>query len=125
MNKEEKTPAPQVSVTFETAKQMVILRPKSTPVEAIIYKGFDDLESLIGFVGSRPALNPDLTLQFKKQVVKPGSVVTRNSFGEVVAVMTLEQASERFDIAASAPYDPARDANKVQAKPVKERKPKN
>lgn len=122
MNKEQKA---IIELTFDNAKTMVILRPKSTPVEAIIYKGFDDLESLIGFVGARPALNPDLTMQFKKQVVKPGSVVTRNSFGEVVAVMTLEQASERFDIAASAPYDPARDANKVQAKPVKERKSKN
>lgn len=128
MNKQTNSPeanAVTTANTFETANSMVILRPKTTPVVALIYKGFEDLEKLIGFVGSKPVLNTDMSIQFKKTLVKPNSVIMRNSFGEVVKVMTLAEASEQYDIAASAVYNAPEHANKVQAKPIKERKPKS
>lgn len=110
---------------FEKVNTMTILKPKTTPIETFVYRGFDDLEKLIKYIGNRPTLNPDLSLQFKKAVVKPNSVITRNAFGEVSQVMTFEEAATRYDIAATTEFQPDRDTNKVQAKPVKERKPRN
>lgn len=109
---------------FENVATIAILKPKTKPFETFIYRGFDDLEKLIKYVGSRPALNPDLSLQFKKAVIKPNSVIIRNSFGEVVRVMTFEEAAEQYDIAASAAFDADRDSNKVGVNPVKARKSK-
>lgn len=114
----------QVANPFENAATIAILKPKTKPFETFIYRGFDDLEKLIKYVGSRPALNPDLSLQFKKAIVKPNSVIIRNSFGEVVRVMTFEEAAENYDIAASSSFVADRDSNKVEAKPVKARKSK-
>lgn len=119
------TAAAQTANPFEDALTIAILKPKTKPFETFIYRGFDDLEKLIKYVGSRPALNPDLSLQFKKAVVKPNSVIIRNAFGEVVRVMTFKEAAEQYDIAASAAFDADRDSNKVQAKPAKERKHKD
>ena len=116
--------AVQTASPFENASTIAILKPKTKPFETFIYRGFDDLEKLIKYVGSRPALNPDLSLQFKKAVIKPNSVIIRNSFGEVVRVMTFEEAAEQYDIAASVTFDADRDTAKVEAKPVKARKSK-
>jgi len=110
-----------VANPFENANTITILKPKTKPFETFIYRGFDDLEKLIKYVGARPTLNPDLSLQFKKTVVKPNSVLIRSAFGEVTRVMTFEEAAEQFDIAASAAFDADRDTNKE----VKTLKPKN
>ena len=127
MSKENaQRPEPQAEAAnpFEKVNTMTILKPKTTPIETFVYRGFDDLEKLIKYIGSRPTLNPDLSLQFKKAVVKPNSVLTRNAFGEVAQVMTFEEAAAKYDIAATTEFQPERDTNKVQAKPVKERKSK-
>ena len=105
---------------FEVAKQSVILKTKVIPTMAFIYRGFPDLENLIKFVGSRPMINGDMTLQFKKTIVPNNSVVLRNQYGEIVKVMTFADAADTYDIAAQSDFRPE-DSNKVVAKEVKTR----
>jgi len=114
--------APDKATTnpFEVAKQSVILKTKVIPTMAFIYRGFPDLENLIKFVGSRPMINGDMTLQFKKTIVPNNSVVLRNQYGEIVKVMTFADAADTYDIAAQSDFRPE-DSNKVVIKEVKTR----
>jgi len=109
---------------FEEAKTMVILKTKVVPEMALVYRGFEDLEKLISFVGTRPVLNTDLTLSFKKQIVEPNSVIFRDVYGQVTKVLTLDEASAIHDIAAQAEYNAEQHRNNVQAKEIKPRKAK-
>ena len=126
MGKEEtKTAAAaQTATPFENAATIAILKPKTKPFETFNYKGFEDLEKLIRYIGSRPVLNSDLSLQYKKHTIKPGCLVIRNAFGEVARVMTYDEAQVQYDITASAPFVADRDTAKVEAKPAKTRKSK-
>lgn len=103
---------------FAEAKNCVAIKPKSVAVSAFVYKSLADLKNLILFVGNRPLINPDTSLQFKKMTVKENSVILRNAYGEVTTVMSFEDAANRFDIAAQHDFSQA-DANKVEEKPVK------
>jgi hypothetical protein len=105
---------------FETSKNAVILKTKVVPEMAYIYRGFNDLKNLILFVGSKPMINGDMSLQFRKVVVPENSVVMRNKYGEIVRVLTFEQAALLYDIAAQSDFRPE-DENKVVAKEVKPR----
>ena len=71
-------------------KSIVILRPKVNSVMGFVYEGFEDLPDLIKFVGYCPAINPDLTLRFKKFDVKPFSIVLRGSNSEIFSVIDAE-----------------------------------
>ena len=93
-----------VQPEFKTAKSSVILKLKVIPVQALVYRGFEDLEKLIKFVGSRPVINADMTIQFKKTLVPANSVVFRNEFGEVTKVMSFDDAEKMYDIAAQRDF---------------------
>ena len=108
---------------FTEAKQSVILKSKVVPVQAFVYKDFNDLENLIKFVGSRPIINGDMTIQFKKTIVPKNSVVMRNQYGEVINVLSFDQANTAYEIAAQSEFKPEH-INKVIAKEVKKRAPK-
>jgi hypothetical protein len=110
----------QTANPFETAKSAVVLKPKSTPELCFIYRGMADLKNLIQFVGSRPIINEDMSIQIKKTVIPENSVIWRNPYGEVTKCMTFEQAFNSFEIAASNDFD-SKFANKVLEKPVKAR----
>lgn len=105
---------------FAEAKNCVALKPKSVAVTAFVYRDLSDLKNLILFVGNRPLINPDTSLQFKKQTVKENSVVMRNAYGEVTEVLSYDDAANKYDIAAQHDFTAA-DANKVQEKPVRTR----
>lgn len=108
---------------FTEAKQSLILKSKVVPVQAFVYKDFSDLENLIKFVGSRPLINGDMSIQFKKTIVPKNSVVMRNQYGEVMSALTFDQANNLYEIAAQSEFKPEH-VNKVIDKVKKTRTPK-
>lgn len=71
----------------EVKKQIVIVRPKTTEVIGFNYQGFQDIENLIKFTGHKPIINPDLSLQIKKTVIKAPCIVLRAGNGEIFHVI--------------------------------------
>jgi hypothetical protein len=109
---------------FSVSKQSLVIKPKTIAKQAFNYKGIADLENLIGFVGTAPKVNMEagkMVLSFGKQTIKDGSIVLRNSFGQVTDVLAYSQAAELYDIAAERDFK-AEDKNKVTDKPVKKAK---
>ena len=98
MATEEKVPQKE----FATAKTSVVIKPKTKNELVMIYRGLQDLKSLILFVGSRPVLNADASIQYKKFIIADNSVVFRNGNGQVSKVMTFEEAENLYDIAADS-----------------------
>lgn len=92
---------------FTTAKQLVILRPSSTEVLGFIYHDFSDLKNLIKFVGTRPTIDEEGKLWFRKLQVPDNSVVIRDAFGQVTNVMNYETASTKFTLVSDSDFLPA------------------
>ena len=92
---------------FTSAKQLVILRPNSTEVLAFIYHDFSDLKNLIKFVGSRPTIDEDGKLWFRKNQIPENSVVIRDSFGQVTHVMKYDDAATKYTIISDSEFLPA------------------
>jgi len=102
------------------AKQIVVVRPKSaTENVGFIYKDFSDLKKLILFVGSKPTIDEEGKLWFKKIQVTENSLVMRDAYGKVTAVLSLEEAQIKFAIVASHEYSES-DANQIAVKVAKE-----
>lgn len=112
---------------FETAKQALIVKPKTISIEAFNYKGSDDLKNLIDFVGTKPKAEVNeagtIVLSFKKWTIVPNRIIFRNSYGEVVRAMTYAEAAEAYDISGQNDFSAVL-KNKVQPKPEKEPKKK-
>jgi hypothetical protein len=111
---------------FTNAKQSLLLKPKTTTIQAFIYHGIEDLENLIGFVGVAPKVNIDkgqMVLSFGRTNIQNNSVIMRNAYGEVTKVLTLDEANAQYDIAASSEFLPEH-KNKLVVKPKVSRKPK-
>jgi hypothetical protein len=114
----------KVENVFEVASQSLVLAPKTLKVQAFIYKGLTDLENLISFIGTAPKVNIEkgkMIISFGKSSVPDNSVILRTAYGEVLSVMTFDQAADKYDIAAQRDYDKAKDANVLVPKPVKTR----
>ena len=99
------------TIKFDEANQSLILKAKVVPIEGFNYKSIADLENLIGFVGTEPKVKVaagtgKLIIMFGKNEIKDNSVVFRNSYGEVVNVMSYDKAAEIFDIAAQSEFLP-------------------
>jgi len=97
------------AASFETAKQSLIINPKSVKDHAFIYRGMQDLENLIAFVGSSPKVSVDkgkIVLAFKKQIILDNRVILRNTYGEVTAVLTFEEADRDYEILAQSEFLP-------------------
>jgi len=99
MSNEAQTPK-----TFETAKTSIVLKPKTKPEMAMVYRGLQDLKSLILFVGSKPVLNADATIQYRKHIVKDNSVIFRNANGQVSKILSFEEASKVYEIIADSEF---------------------
>lgn len=98
-------------------KNIILVRPKTVEQFGFLYGGFNDLPALIKFVGKTPTINQDMTISFKKVVVKIGDVVFRNSFGEVTNTMTEDKVKENFEVVKTLDFAPEYD-NKVTEKVV-------
>ncbi|NMC99107.1 MAG: hypothetical protein GYA62_05240 [Bacteroidales bacterium] len=104
---------------FESAKQMVVIRPRTVNQVAFVYRDFSDLKNLIKFVGSKPSIDEEGKLWFGKLPIPDNCVVLRNSYGKVTEVHDFKAAEMYYEIAADSEFKPEH-ANKVEPKPVKE-----
>lgn len=98
----------------EKVNKVFAIRPKPQATRKVFfYEGLQDIPQLIAFVGARPAITPDLTLQFKKVTLKEKSYIEVNQYGEIISVLNEEQITNLFEVQGSAPFDPSKDTNKV------------
>jgi len=111
---------------FLSAGQSLIIKPKTIAKQAFKYSGVSDLENLIKFVGSEPKVKMEqgkLHFTFGKKEVPDSSIVLRDAFGKVTDVLTMDEANELYEVAASREFDP-KDANKVETPVKKDKKDK-
>jgi hypothetical protein len=109
---------------FEVALQSLVLSPKTIKVQAFIYRGVNDLENLVRFLGVAPKVifeKGKMNYQFGKLIVPDNSVITRSIYGDILLCMTLSEANDRYDIAAQRDYDNAKDSQNVTPKVKKVR----
>lgn len=108
------------SKSFDNSKQAVIIRPRSTNTLAFIYHDFSDLKNLILFVGSKPQIDEEGKLYFRKLQIPDNSVILRNAYGQVTEVLKFDTAAQRYEIVADSEFKPEH-ANKVETKPQGEK----
>ena len=106
MSKEAKEAAGTIENPFTSAKESIVITPKVTAEQVYHYKGFENLKNLIGFVGARPLINEDGSLQFRKVLIPENSIIFRNSLGQVTKVMNYESAGTMYDIVAQSDFLP-------------------
>lgn len=111
------TTTAQNTKSFASAKQSVIIRPISSQQAGFIYHDFSDLKNLVKFVGTKPQIDEEGNLWFRKQQIPDNSVILRNSYGAVTDVLTFDKAAEQYEIVADSAFLPEH-ANKVVAKAV-------
>ncbi len=112
---------------YESALQSLVISPKTTKTQAFIYRGVNDLENLVRFLGVAPKVifeKGKMNYQFGKVIVPDNSLITRSVYGDIILCLTLEQANERFDIVAQRDYDKVKDSQNVIPKEKKTRTPK-
>lgn len=101
--------------SFAEASNIMVVSPKVKSELCLRFVDLNDLPALISFVGTSPTINPDMSLQFKKQTVKPGSYIFRNEYGEVTAVKSEKEMEASFELRADQAYTD-KFANKVTVK---------
>jgi hypothetical protein len=104
------------SKSFNTAKQCVVIRSKSPNTMGFVYHDFTDLKNLIQFVGTRPQIDEDGKLYFRKTQVKENSLILRDASGRVTNVLSYEEAERTFEIVAESDFKPEH-ANKITLVP--------
>lgn len=109
---------------FDSAKQSVVIRPKSVNQQAFVYRGYNDLKNMILFVGSKPTIDENGDLWFKKTKVVANSVLLRDAYGRLTEQLTFDEASEKYEIVAQSDFKPEH-ANKIVAKVAGEKKERN
>jgi len=100
---------------------MVVISPKVSDKVMFNYRGIEDLPNLIGFVGKAPVIQTDLSLHFRKQVVKPGDFIEVNQYGEVVTVFNEDIIKKSFVVKARKNYSDEF-KNTIIAKPARVKK---
>lgn len=111
---------------FEVALSSLVLTPKTVPIQAFLYRGVNDLENLVRFLGIAPRVlfeKGKMQYQFGKVIVPDESVVTRNAYGEILLCLSIKDANDRYDIKAQREFDNAKDSQVVVPKPKKVKKP--
>jgi hypothetical protein len=91
--------------SFAGSETLLVVSPKVKTEMCFHYRGSDDLINLIMFIGVRPFLNIDLSLQFKKMIVKADSFVFRNELGQVTKVLSSSEMEQKYEIRLASPYD--------------------
>ncbi|HUS49611.1 MAG TPA: hypothetical protein VMZ91_05565 [Candidatus Paceibacterota bacterium] len=99
---------------------LVVISPKVSEKVMFNYSSISDLPDLIKFVGKPPVIHPDLSLHFRKAVVKEGDYIESNVYGEVVNVLSEEIISKSFVLKARKPFS-SEYANKVIEKPARKK----
>lgn len=102
--------------------KILVLKPKAPEVQVFVYENENDLAQLISFVGKKPTVdveNGKPIFMFRKQVIKNGSIVFRNEFGDVVRVLSIEEMESLYDVENTYDYTIKAHGNVVKAKEVK------
>lgn len=102
--------------------KILVLKSKAPEVQAFVYENENDLAQLITFVGKKPVVdieNGKTIFMFKKQVIKNGSIVFRNEYGDVIKVLTIEEMENIYDVENTSDFTTKVHANVVKAKEVK------
>jgi hypothetical protein len=115
--------AASLKSVFATAKQSLVLRPNSINVSAFIYHSFADLKNLIKFVGTKPQIDEEGRLYFKKVLIPDNCVILRDTQGKVQRVMTFDEAESNYEIVAQSDFKPEH-ANTIIPVVVKSRSKK-
>ena len=71
---------------------------KTRQEQALQYKGLENIASLIKFVGKPPALLSDLSLKYKKHIIKAGMYVFCDTLGNVTKVMSSSEFNALYEI---------------------------
>ena len=100
---------------FASLKQSIVIRPKSNNLQGFIYHDFSDLKNLVRFVGTKPQIDEEGNLYFRKTMIPDNSVVLRDAYGRVEKVMSFEQADKDYEIVGQSDFKPEH-ANVVIAK---------
>lgn len=103
--------------------KVLVLKPKSTAIVGFVYENANDLANLIAFVGKKPVVDVEKgepVFMYRKHVIKNGSVVFRNEYGDVVKVLPIAEIENVYDVSATNDFKPA-DADPVK---VREKKTK-
>jgi len=101
--------------SFSKAKQSIVVRPRANNVQAFIYHDFSDLKNLVRFVGTKPTIDEEGNLYFRKQLINDNSVILRDAYGRVEEVLTYDAAAVKYEIVAESEFKPEH-ANNVIAK---------
>jgi hypothetical protein len=101
--------------SFASARQSVIIRPRTAEQQGFIYHNFSDLKNLVKFVGSKPSIDEEGNLWFRKQMIPDNSVILRNSYGQVTDVLSFDKAEEQYTVVLDSEFKPEH-ANKVEKK---------
>lgn len=80
-----------------TIKNVLTVRYKSPEFLVFHYRDLQDLENLIKFVGKTPQINADMTLKYKKQIIKNDTYVFRNEYGDVTKIVTKDELKLGYD----------------------------
>lgn len=105
--------------------KILVLKPKAPEVQGFVYENEMDQANLIAFVGKRPVLdieNGKTVLFYRKSKIIPGSIVFRNEYGDVVKVLTIEEAEAIYDIENTFDFTLKAHANVVKTKEAKSKK---
>ena len=99
------------------------LKPKAPEVLGFVYENATDLADLIAFVGKKPVVdveNGKTIFMFRKHIIKDGSVVFRNEYGDVVKVMSIEEMETVYDVENTFDFSGKVHTNVVKVKVKKE-----
>ena len=105
---------------FSSSKQSLVIRPKSINQAAFHYEGFANVKNLILFVGSKPTIDEEGNIYFRKMKILDDSIVLRDAQGKVTEVLTVDEAVAKYEIVAESDFKPEH-ANKVTPKVVAEK----
>jgi hypothetical protein len=120
MNEAKKSPESQGVILGKVLK----IAPMVSEKLVFNYTGLIDLPNLIRFVGKTPLINSDMSLQFKKQIVKAGDTLEVNSFGEVIKIYSQDELKASWELKGVMDFSDEH-VNKIREKPPQVRKPKS
>jgi len=85
-------------------KNVLVIAPKTVKQTCFLFRGMQDLQNLIRFVGKPPRITENMTLIFNRHEVKPNCAVVVNDFSEVIKVIFEKELKENYDLISSVHF---------------------
>ena len=90
-----------VKTFFDATKNLFEVKRRIEPKRVFWFKGFNELPQLIKVVGQKPLINEDLSLKFKKHVVKENDFIIFDGNSQIESVQPLSTMEILFDVVSS------------------------